>query len=178
MGRAIRPFFVLFALVAGCATVPKTEAKRHDLVTAAAATKQEMLAKDPSLQSLLDQSAGYIVFPEVKSGGFIVGASAGNGVIYEHGRRVGFAELSQGSVGATVGGQKFAELIAVRDRFQLDKIKTGSMQVRGQASAVILKQGAASATAFGENGVAIIVNPIKGAMVSAAVAGQTIRATM
>ncbi|MGZ3441951.1 MAG: hypothetical protein ACXVDD_20665 [Polyangia bacterium] len=166
------------ALVAGCASGPKTTSERTQLVTDAATAQREMLNKDPAIQSLLDQSAGYIIFPEIKQGGFVVGGGGGRGVIYEHGKRAGFAELSQASVGAQIGGQKYAELLIVRDKFTLDKIKAGSFDVGAQASAVILREGAGSATHFGDNGVAVVINPLSGGMVNASVTGQQIKATM
>ena len=64
--------------------------------------------------------------------------AGGRGVIYEQGRQVGFAKLSEASVGAQVGGQKFAELVIVRDQFTLDKLKAGTFDFGAQAQAVIL----------------------------------------
>lgn len=178
MARAIERTIVLFALVAGCASAPKSVAQRTALEIDADQTQQAMLAKNPALHSLLDQAAGYIVFPTISQGGFVVGGASGRGVIYEHGKRTAFAELSQGSVGALVGGQKFAEMIIVRDKFTLDKIKAGSFDTGAATSAVILREGVADATHFGDNGVAVVVDPIGGAMLNASVTGQRIRATM
>ncbi|MCU1278301.1 MAG: hypothetical protein JWM53_1847 [bacterium] len=122
------------ALVAGCAsTPPDTRAERTQLNKEAARTRAAMLEKDPSLRSLLDQSAGYIVFPEVKEGGLIVGGGGAQGVVYEHGRRVGYATLSRASVGAQIGGQKYAELVAIKDKRTLDKMRRGDMDLGGEA---------------------------------------------
>jgi lipid-binding SYLF domain-containing protein len=163
--------------VALVASAP-AQAKKTQLESQAAAAKQAMLLKNPSLQSLLDRSAGYIVFPAVKEGGFIVGGAGAKGVVYERGRRVGFASLSRTSVGAQIGGQKYAELVVVRDRFTLDKMKAGALDFGGRTSAVILRAGAASATTFGDDGLAVVINPIGGAMVNASVSGQRIKVTM
>jgi lipid-binding SYLF domain-containing protein len=162
-------------LVTACASVPKSESKRAELEAVATATLRVLEAKDPSVRSLIDQSAGYVVFPAIKQGGAIIGGAGGTGVVYENGQRTGFAELSQASVGAQLGGQKYAELVIVRDKFTLDKMKAGSFDFGGQASAVILKQGAGTATQWGPNGVAVIVQPTKGAMVNASVSGQQIK---
>ncbi|MDB4967813.1 MAG: hypothetical protein JWN44_3502 [Myxococcales bacterium] len=178
MSRTFVQCMVLGAFVAGCASTPRSEGKRSQLEIDAAQARQAMLAKDPALRSLLDRAAGYIVFPAIKQGGFVVGGAGGEGVVYEHGRPAGFASLSQGSFGAQVGGQKFAELIVVRDKFTLDKIRAGSFDVGAQSSAVILKAGAAAATHFAENGVAIVVDPIGGAMLNVSITGQKIKATM
>jgi len=178
MLRIFGKFLAVSALIAGCASAPKTQTARSALEIDADHTKQAMLSKDPALHSLLDQAAGYIVFPEVKQGGFIVGGAGGKGVVYEKGQPAGYAEMNQASVGAQLGGQKYAEMVVVRDKFTFDKIKSGSFDVGGQASAVILKQGAGSATGFGDNGVAVIVDPLKGAMVNVSLTGQRIKTTL
>ena len=177
MQRAIRPLIVLCALVAGCASVPKSQAARDQLKSDATATQQKMVEADPSLQNIIDRSAGHIVFPEISQGGFVVGGAGGKGVIFENGMPAGYAELSQASVGAQVGGQKYAEMVIVEDKATLDRIKSGKFDMGGEASAVILRQGAAASTTF-KNGVAVVINPIGGAMVSASITGQKIKTTM
>jgi lipid-binding SYLF domain-containing protein len=166
------------AMIAGCASAPKTTSERSQLERDAHRAREAMLVKDPGIRPLLERSAGYIIFPEVKEGGFVVGGAGGQGVVYEHGRVNAFATVSQGSVGAVLGGQKFAELIIVRDKFTLDKIKAGTFDVGAQASAVILKAGAGGATRFSDNGVAVVLDPLSGAMVNAAITGQQIKVTM
>jgi lipid-binding SYLF domain-containing protein len=179
MRKTIKRIVLIGAmLVAGVAGAKSDQAKQAQLEKDAGAAKAAMLQKDPALQSLLDQSAGYIIFPNVKEGGFIVGGAGASGVVYKGGQAVGQAKLSRVSVGATVGGQKYSELIAFRDQATLDKTKSGDMDLGAQASAVVLKTGAATETNFGDKGVAIVVNPKGGAMVSAAVKGQKIRTTM
>jgi lipid-binding SYLF domain-containing protein len=166
------------ALLVGCASTPKTQAKRTQLEQDAAVAREAMLSKDPALRLLLDQAAGYIVFPEVKEGGFIVGGAGAQGVVFEGGRPTGYASLSRTSVGAEIGGQKYAELVIVRDKFMLDKMRSGDTDFGGQASAVILRAGAATATNFGANGLAVVRDPIGGAMVNASLTGQRIKITM
>jgi lipid-binding SYLF domain-containing protein len=134
-----------------------------------------MVAADPSLRPVLDQAAGYVVFPDVRQGGFVVGGASGKGVLYERGQPVGFAELSQASVGAQVGGQKFSELIVLRDQTALDRIRASNFDFGSQVSAVAVRTGAGSATTFGENGAAVFVKPKAGAMLNVSVTGQTIR---
>jgi lipid-binding SYLF domain-containing protein len=176
MARTVARLVVAVALVAGCASAPKTVAQKSQLERDSEAALQAMRVKDPTLGSLLAQAAGYIVFPDVKQGGFVVGGAGGRGVIYENGVRTGFADLRQASVGAQIGGQRFAQLVIVRDRAQLDRIKAGKFDFGGQASATILKAGAAAAT-FGPNGVAVVVDVTRGAMLNLSLTGQRIRAT-
>ncbi len=161
-------------LFAACAHAPKSAGARSELEYQARQTLAQMTQHDAGLQGLLDRSAGYVVFPAVYQGGFIVGGGAGKGVVFEHGQVVGFAELNQGSVGAEVGGQKYAELVVLRDRFALDRLRAGEFKMGAQASAVIVKSGAAAATQFQE-GMAVFVEPEAGAELNLSLTGQTIR---
>jgi lipid-binding SYLF domain-containing protein len=164
--------------LAACATAPKTQGARFDLQNESAQALQTMMSENPSLYSLLDRSAGYIVFPAVKEGGFIVGGSGARGVVFQGGRQVGFAQLSRASFGAQVGGQKYAELVVLRDQATLDRLKQGDFDFSGEASAVIIKQGVATNTEFGNNGIAVFIKPLSGAMVNASIGGQRIKTQM
>ncbi|HLU68324.1 MAG TPA: lipid-binding SYLF domain-containing protein, partial [Kofleriaceae bacterium] len=126
---------------------------------------------DPGLQQILDQAYGYAVFPEIGKGGAIVGGAYGRGIVYEQGRKVGFVELNQGSIGAQLGGQTFSEIIVFSNRAALDRLKAGNFDLGADASAVVLTTGAAAGARF-ERGVAVFVLPQGGLMVDVSVNGQ------
>jgi lipid-binding SYLF domain-containing protein len=166
---------VALGLAAGCAHAPINESARFTLDHNAQSTVHEMTTADPALRPLMDQASAYVVFPEVKQAGLVVGGAGGTGVVYQNGRPIAYAELKQGSVGAVVGAQRFSEMIVIRDAATLDHMRAGDFHMGAQASAVIVKQGAAAATRFGENGLAVFVKPQRGAMVNASLMGQSIR---
>lgn len=161
------------ALAAGCATTPDTPAERDGLEQRAVATLDIMKARDPSLAPVLDDAVGYAVFPEIGKGGAIVGGAYGHGVVFQHGRPVGFVELSQASIGAQLGGQTFAELIVLRDDAALDRLKSDNLDLGADASAVALTSGGGRGVQF-EDGVAVFVMPRGGLMVDISVHGQKI----
>jgi len=171
--RTLPVTFALVIAISACATAPKSASGRSDLVTASEATLGRMRVKDPALAGLLATSAGYAVFPEIGKGGLLVGAAYGRGVLYQNGRRIGFVELNQGSLGAQIGAQTFSELIVFRDRFAVEKLKAGDFSLGANASAVMLVEGAASSADFAQ-GVAVFVEPRGGAMVEVSVSGQEI----
>jgi lipid-binding SYLF domain-containing protein len=177
MKRAIGLIAVAGLFLLACAHSPTKPGERADLVNDAQSTLARMQEKDPSLRPLIEQSVGYIVFPKVGSGGFIVAGGAGAGVLYERGRHTGFAELNHASVGAVAGGQSYAQLVIFNDQRAIDDLKAGRFDFGAQASAVILRTGAAAATSF-SNGVAVFKDPIRGAMVSASLRGERIRMSM
>lgn len=164
-------------LIAACASAPTKPGEQADLKHEARQTLARMEAKDTSLRPVIDQSLAYIVFPSVGSGGFIIGGGAGSGVLYEHGVQTGFATIDHLAVGALAGGQTYSQVVAIRDQRALDDLKAGRFDFGAHASAVIVRSGAATNASF-DKGVAVFVDPIKGAMASAAIGGQKIRVTM
>jgi len=175
------PSFVTFAVAAaallttGCSSspAPKHPVERQSLITEADAAVQRMTGKDPSLRDFLDRSYGYVVFPDIGKGGAIIGGAYGRGVVYEHGRPIGFAELKQASIGAQLGGQAYTELIAFENQSALERIKSGDFDMGGELSAVGIKAGAAKAAHF-QGGMAVFIQPTGGLMAEASIAGQKI----
>jgi lipid-binding SYLF domain-containing protein len=177
----MKPMIGLFALfslsVLGCAHAPTQPGARADLRNAARATLREMEARDATLRPLLNRAAAYIVFPAVGQGGFLIGAGAGTGVLFEPDGTTHFAELRHLDAGALAGGQRYAEVVVVRDPAALKSLRTGRYDFSADASAVIVRTGAAATATF-EKGMAVFVSPIRGAFVNASVSGQRIRLTL
>jgi lipid-binding SYLF domain-containing protein len=157
--------------IGACATAPKTVSERNDLEASADATLTSMTARDPGLADLLGSAYGYAVFPDIGKGGVIVGAAYGRGVLYEHGHPIGYLELNQGSIGAQLGGQTFAELVVFRDRFAVERLKAGTFELGANASAVALQAGAAASATF-TDGLAVFTLPHGGLMAELSVSGQ------
>ncbi|MCC6676207.1 MAG: lipid-binding SYLF domain-containing protein [Phycisphaerales bacterium] len=155
----------------GCSTEPKTEAEKSTLTSESSAAMQSFKNADSSLQSLLDRSIGYAVFPSVGKGGFIVGGAYGRGEVFEKGRKIGFADLTKGSVGLQAGAQTFDELIVFMTQEQMDKFKAGKFSLSADASAVAIKSGAAGASDYSK-GVIIFTQTKGGLMAEASVGGQ------
>jgi lipid-binding SYLF domain-containing protein len=162
--------------VAGCAHAPKTEAERAQLLSDAQSTVDMMTAKDPSLRTVLDQAVAYVVFPRIGAGGFIIGGAGGKGVLFERGQFAGYASLSQTSIGAQLGGQKYAEVIVLQNQYALDQMRAGKLNLGATASAVALSAGAAASTQF-RNGVAVFTQPLGGAMFNVSLSGQQVKLT-
>jgi lipid-binding SYLF domain-containing protein len=159
------------AMAVGCSTTPKSEAKKEDLQAGAQRAVDRMVAADPDLRGVIDSAYGYAVFPKVGKGGLIVGGAYGRGIVYEQGNMIGYADLTQASVGAQIGGQTYSELIAFENKEALNRFKQNQIELSANASAVILKKGAAKAARY-ENGVAVFIEPRAGAMAEASVGGQ------
>lgn len=157
--------------IGACSTAPKSSEGKSDLRSDAAAALTRAERNDPSLARLLNDAAGYAVFPTVGKGAVGVGGAYGKGVLYEGGRVVGYCDLSQGSIGLQLGGQSYTEIISFRTRDAVDRFKQGNLEFDAQATAVALKSGSAAKAAY-ENDVAVFTTDQAGLMFEASIGGQ------
>jgi lipid-binding SYLF domain-containing protein len=159
---------------AGCATKPATVSDQYSLQSRANATLGAMRAKDARIDQVLGDAYAYAVFPDIgKAGAGAVGAAFGRGVLYQHGQKLGFVKLEQASAGAELGGQTYAELLVLRHQGEVNKLENGELDLNADASAVLVKSGAALST-DSIRGAMVFIMPRGGAMVEATVAGQRI----
>jgi lipid-binding SYLF domain-containing protein len=162
---------VVAGLLGSCATAPATREDKAALVAEATSRWQQMRTADPALDALVKRGYGYALFPNVGKAGLGVGGAYGRGVVYEQGQHIGYSDLTQGSVGLQAGGQSFSELLVFETKAALDRFKAGRFGLAADASAVVLKSGVATNADF-IDGVAVVVQPIGGVMVEAAIGGQ------
>ena len=136
-------------------------------------------------------SYGYVVFPTVGEGAFIVGGAGGKGGVFIHGHQVGEATLAQVSVGFQAGGQAYSEIIFFEDKRAADEFESGHFEFGGDVGVVAITAAAeASAATNGQQagasggekdartsghyykGMAVFTVAKGGLMYQAAVAGQ------
>lgn len=157
--------------VAGCeSTTPSNPTAYNDR---AKLSLDQMEQTDSGLQGALENAYGYVIFPEVGKAAVGVGGANGRGVVYEQGRAIGYATLTQGSLGVQLGGETFAELIVFKNADAMASFRNGDLTLGADASATILKAGAGAALQF-KNNTAVIVQPHGGLMAGVAINGQTI----
>ena len=134
---------------------------------------------------------GYAVFPTIGKAGVGIGGAHGKGRVYERGKYIGDASMTQITVGFQLGGQAFSEMIFFEDQRALKEFTSGNFEFGAEASAVAITAGAsaqagtagASAAASGNQdkartkgnyykGIAIFTVAKGGLMFEAAVGGQ------
>lgn len=157
--------------MAGCESTTPSDPNLYN--DRAKLSLQQMEQTDSGLQSVLDNAYGYVLFPEVGKAAVGIGGANGRGVVYEQGRPIGYATLSQGSVGVQLGGETYAELIIFKNADAMAAFRNGDLTLGADASATIVKAGAASAIQF-QHGTAVVVQPKGGLMAGVAINGQTI----
>src|SRR5688500_6018289 len=94
----------------------------HDEVTA---TLKRLQAKDPGLKRMLKNAHGYAVFPSVGKASAVIGGAYGRGEAYEKGELIGYATLSQLTLGVQLGGDTFSEILIFEGKEALDRFKRG-----------------------------------------------------
>ena len=168
--KSIRSFGLLVLLFAVFTTTAQTR-KDRKIMRDAKKAKQTILKSDSGLQRFFDGSAGYVIFPNVGKGGFIIGGASGNGVVYDAGEPIGMANLKKLNIGLQAGGQSIIEIIFFETTTDLDRFKEGKFQFAAEASAVAIKSGIAVNAKY-KDGVAVFALPKAGLMADASVGGQ------
>lgn len=162
----VLPIFLLFLLTVTAQTVDQQE-----IIADAEQAKQTLIQHDNHLQALFENSEGYVIFPNVGKGAYVVGGASGNGAVYQNGQLIGVADLKQLDVGLQLGGQAFIQVMFFENEGVLNEFKQGGFKLAGNASAVALDQGAADNINF-KDGVAVVTLPKAGAMLEVSVGGQ------
>ncbi len=187
-GISIRLFLLIAAaaFAGGCATSQTSTGwdPADDAVPAEQPASNPQVAEtiaafknaDPGMQRFFDNSYGYAVFPGVGKGGLVVGGAYGGGQVFEKSRLIGYATITQVTLGAQVGGQSYREIIFFADKESLDLFRTNQFNFGAQASAVVVTAGGAANAAYND-GVAVFTLPKGGLMLEATIAGQKFRFT-
>ncbi|MDX1544272.1 MAG: lipid-binding SYLF domain-containing protein [Christiangramia sp.] len=145
--------------------------KRDKLISDAEYAEKAFKKNNKELAGLFDSAYGYAIFPNVGKGAYILGGAAGNGVVYEQGKLIGFAELRQVDIGLQIGGQAFRQVMLFKTKEALEEFKSGDYELSGSVSAVVVEEGEAKSIRF-KDGVAVATMPKAGAMVEVSVGGQ------
>lgn len=152
--------------------VLKKEAEANERLHAETkATLERMKAKDPSLAKAVDEAYAYAVFPAVGKASLVLGGTYGKGEVFRDGELVGYAAITQLTIGLQLGGQTFSELILFEDEDALERLKEGKIGFAANASAVIVKGGAAATNNY-KQGMQIYVHTEGGLAAEAALGGQ------
>lgn len=145
--------------------------KEQKIMSDADNAKMKLTQADEGLSDYFDSAAGYVIFPNVGEGGFIVGGASGNGVVYENGIPIGMADLKKIDIGFQAGGQAIIEVIFFETEAELEKFKEGNFEFSAQASAVAVESGVAVNSSY-DDGVMVFALPKAGLMADASVGGQ------
>ena len=163
--------FLMLALFMSISTLAQKDEDDDKVIADAVVAKQDFIRSDALMQTLFDNSYGYVIFPNVGKGAIGIGGAAGNGAVYQKGALIGMASMKQVSVGFQWGGQAYREVIFFETEADLNRFRENKIEFSGQASAVAVTKGAAANIKY-KNGVMIFSQTKGGLMYEASVGGQ------
>jgi len=172
--------FVALVLVQGSALAGWDPAKIEAREAAVSETLAAFYEEDASLDRFFNESAGYVVFPKVGEAAFVVGGAHGKGEAFEQtnmmgvAASIGIAKMTEVSVGLSLGGETFQEIIFFKSKDAFDKFKKGKFTMGADVKAVAVKAGAATKSVWNGD-IAAFVRGQKGAIVDASVNGQHLK---
>ena len=102
----------------------------------------DIFKSSPQVQQYFDHSYGYVVFPTVGKGAFVIGFAHGNGQVYRRGYVTGTSALYHFSIGLQAGGQAFSEIIFFQDQRAYEEFTRGGYEFDAKAAAVAVTAGA------------------------------------
>jgi lipid-binding SYLF domain-containing protein len=164
---------ILFASL-GCSVAPTSQEQSTILDAQVQEAIAVFKARDPGIEIFLAKSYGYAVLPKIVKAGLVGAGAYGSGIVYEQGRKVGYADMSQASVGFTIGGEYFREIVFFHDKEDLNRFKADELTFTAQVTAVAATAGAAAKTDY-RYGMAAFITEDSGLMADASVGGQKFR---
>lgn len=167
-----RKLNLFMALVLFCGTTALAQtSEQQEVIDDAQNAKQAFIEEDQYMASLFEDSEGYVIFPNVGEGAYIVGVASGNGAVYQNGKLIGMADLKQVDIGLQFGGKAYREVIFFNSEAAMEEFKDGEFSLSGNVSAVVLEEGLGKTVTF-KNGIAVVTMPKAGAMIDISVGGQ------
>jgi lipid-binding SYLF domain-containing protein len=89
-------------------------------------------------------SYGYAVFPTIGKAGLGIGGAHGSGCVYQKGKQVGTAKMTQVSFGWQAGAQGYSLLVFFEDERAFKEFTSGDFEFGAKASAVAITAGASA----------------------------------
>lgn len=161
----------ILLVMSGCSTTPPTPENRVVLQSEVVEAISIFKKVYPEIKYYFEQSAGYAVFPKVFKGALVAGGAYGRGEVFDKTGKIGYCSMSQATVGASLGGEYFREIIFFQDEYDLEKFKYNDFVFSAQMTAVAAKEGSAVKADYTE-GTRVFIVADSGLMVDVSVGGQ------
>ena len=113
----------------------------------------------PLVQQYFDHSYGYVVYPTVGKGAFVVGFAHGKGQVYRRGYVTGTSALYHFSIGFQAGGQAFSEIIFFQDQRAYEEFARGGFEFDAKAAVVAVTAGATAQAGSTGNSTSVSAGP-------------------
>lgn len=140
----LKQFTLTFALLlAGFLATPAHADSKAEIDANVQATMSQFKAEVPGANEILSKAQGYLVFPKVFKGGFVVAGEYGEGALRENGRTTGYYSTAAGSLGFQIGAEVKSILIFFMTDNSLKNFKTSEgWKVGADATVTLITVGA------------------------------------
>lgn len=164
-------FLGMAMIGSGCSTTPDTVEARDNLVADAEMSIRQFQRMDTRTNTFFDNAYAYVVFPKITKGGAGIAGAYGRGVAFQGGSMDGYADVTQGTLGAQLGGMSWSEVIFFENRWSYDKFRSNQFTASANASWAGPKEGGTNTLNY-TDGVMIFTMDTRGFAVTAAVGAQ------
>jgi len=158
----------------GCYTVPETEASRYAMHSDVDRTISVFKSMDRNIDAFFENAYGYAVLPKIVKGAFVIGGEHGQGHVFEQDKMIGYCSASQASIGASIGGQTFREIIFFEDARALARFCADEFTFSAQVTAIAMQSGAALKAKY-RDGMAVFIMMDTGLMADVSAGGQVFK---
>ena len=112
---------LLLALLVGFSTFSTAKSSAKSLDHDANMAINKFIDETPGGDPFLVNAKAFLVFPDIKEGGFFVGGKYGEGVLRHKRKTLGYYEIISASVGFQMGAQEYSLIIAFTNDAALEK---------------------------------------------------------
>lgn len=112
---------LLLALLVGFSTFTMAKSSAKSLDHDANMAINKFIDETPGGDQFLVNAKAFLVFPDVKEGGFFIGGKYGEGVLRKKRETLGYYEIISASVGFQMGVQEYSLIIAFTNDAALEK---------------------------------------------------------
>ena len=135
----------LIAIVMSVAVSSMFGSLAHAADDAASCAEANKLFQDAGQSaSYYKGSYGYAVFPTIGKAGLGIGGARGSGCVFQGGKQVGTATMTQVSFGWQAGAQGYSLLVFFEDDRAFKEFTSGNFEFGAKASAVAITAGASA----------------------------------
>src|SRR5262245_49627425 len=141
-----RLFAILMSIAVGSMF---TSLARADDDAAACAEAVKLFQDAGESAAFFKKSYGYAIFPTIGKAGLGIGGARGSGCVYQQGKQVGTATMTQLSFGWQAGAQGYSLLVFLEDDRAFKEFTSGEFEFGAKASAVAITAGASAGAGTG-----------------------------
>ena len=110
-------------------------------------TLQTLEAREPRSRLFASHAKAVLVFPSIYKAGLVIGGESGNGVLLINGRPAGYYNLSGGTWGLQIGGEKFSYVVFFMNNSSLRYLRKSGGFAAGIGPSIALINSGAGAVA-------------------------------